>query len=137
MMDSQPYRIRLQGPWQVVLPDGDVSDRREISVPCDWLTSVGSLSGMALFYRRFNRPTNIEERDRVLIRLPDQVGVVTRCELNQQPVECESDNPCLFDVTAQLKLNNEVMFAIEFTPTPENQGTGGLWRPAILEIHTA
>lgn len=137
MMDSQPYRIRLQGPWQVVLPDGDVSDRREISVPCDWLTSVGNLSGMALFYRRFNRPTNLADQDRVLIRLPDQVGQVTRCELNQQLIECESDDPCLFDLTPQLKLSNEIMFAIEFSPNSDNQGTGGLWKPAMLEIHTS
>lgn len=135
------HRIRLQGPWQVLpprassLPAGDSpSDIRTVQLPATWRELFGEVSGIAIFQRRFNRPTNLQADDQVLIRLPERCGLVRTCLLNGNSLRESAGDPHVFDATPQLQEFNQLELQIEFTLSGEEMEVGGLWRPVLLEI---
>jgi len=77
----------------------------------------------------------LEERDRVLIRIPDDAGEIFRCSLNGVVLSPCATNPLLFEVTAYLKEFNHLEVHLNFTPAETRCDVGGLWKPVLLEIH--
>jgi len=133
-----PHCIRLQGPWQVIPPGGDAATMPiDIRIPATWQSLFGDIAGTAIFQRRFNIPTQLEEQDRVLIRVPDDAGEISRCSLNGIALSpCEAD-PQTFEITAHLREYNHLEIQLTFIPTDKTQETRELWKPVLLEIHAS
>lgn len=126
------HRIRLKGPWEVIPPEGDSFAR--IDMPIAWRDAFGDRSGTARFRRRFHAPTNLEHKERVLIRLPRGTGKVARFACNNTPVPELADEQHVFDVTPHLQDFNQLQFEITFDPGTSPDLPGGLWDTVVLEI---
>jgi hypothetical protein len=126
------HRIRLKGPWEVIAPGGDAFER--IDVPVAWRDLFGDRSGTARFRRRFHAPTNLDEGERVVIRIPLETGEVRRFTCNETPVPELPGDPLAFDVTGPLQSFNELQFEITFDPHETPNKPGGLWEAVCLEI---
>lgn len=98
---SDPYRIRLRGPWEIAplasggrgtrasgsaaeceaeqqLPLTPIAPEFEtVDMPASWRELFGDESGTVLFRRRFNRPTHLEPHQRLSIALTDVAGAVS------------------------------------------------------------
>jgi hypothetical protein len=109
----------------------------EVHLPAAWRTLFGELSGRARFVRRFNRPTNLGEQERVCIALADVGGPVT-LRVNGEPVDSTAvTDPSVrtFDITRRLESHNELEIEVEVDPSQHAEVPGGLWQPVTIEIH--
>ena len=110
---SDPYRIRLHGPWEVRLHTAGVYVGW-MTVPgalrdADWAGYVGPVS----FYRRFGRPTNLETGDRVRLAFECVTGpaeVYVNGERVGELAEAGS-----FDVTDRLRERNRLEVVVMAT----------------------
>jgi beta-galactosidase/beta-glucuronidase len=153
-MRSEPiHRINLKGPWNYEWLDGPhgsgdaaestssddsplLADSR-IRMPASWQSAFGNVSGTIRFRRRFQRPTNLDENERVHIAF-DGIGGEASIAVNDQPIGSLSDTAetSSFDVTELLLPSNEL--SVELTHSPGDASTlGGLYKPVALEIHRA
>jgi hypothetical protein len=133
-----PHQIRLRGPWTVYGPGAELPDSvpETIHLPAGWRTLFGEHAGRARFVRRFNRPTNLGDEERVCIVLADTGGAVT-LHVNGESVESATgtDSAAMtFDITSRLQPHNELEIEIEFDPLQHPDAAGGLWRPVTIEI---
>ena len=115
---SDPYRIRLRGPWEV-RPHAAGTPAGRMAVPGTlrdggWVGFVGPVS----FYRRFGRPTNLETGDRVRLAFGRVTGAA-EVYVNGQRV-AGLDGSGTFDVTDQLRERNELEVVVQAT----NDGCG-------------
>lgn len=124
---SEPYRIRLRGPWEVV-PHAVGAARGRMIVPGTlrdggWPGYVGPVS----FYRRFGKPSNLGTTDRVRLAFERVTG---RAEvyLNGEPIGDLAGSGS-FDVTGRLRERN--ILAIEMTAMDDECGIVG---DVVLEI---
>jgi hypothetical protein len=129
------HQIRLQGPWEVV-PPGE-SAAREAWIPAPWRALFGEQFGTALYRRNFNRPTGLEPDDQVRIRLPELAGEVMTVMLNSVTLACAPDELLAFDATGALQDFNRLEIAFRAAANAVPDHAGGLWEPALLEIHGA
>jgi len=133
------HRIQLRGPWEYrwlgTLPDElPFPAAGGVKMPADWQSLFGDRAGRARFSRRFNRPTNLEPHERVLIVLEHPVGRA-RLQLNDHELDTVSHatESARFDVTGILKPMNELVIDIELNPT-RHANPGELWRAVAIEI---
>lgn len=153
--------IRLHGPWQyrplkrtVLLPDGtaqaepgELPPPGQVQIPCDWEESLGKdFRGRVLYTRGFNRPTGLEDVDRIELSIEcvDAFGCVM---LNSNPLgEVSADSqPVCFDITKLLELYNTLEIEVELPrvtasspplPRPSREGlAGGIVGQVALEIY--
>lgn len=152
----EPYDrhwIRLRGPWEVswLEPPLEESELRElpqgrVHLPVDWQSLFGRRNGTARFTRRFQKPTNLDAEERVLITLCEP-GCDVRLELNEialapldalvgDPASSPCEDAVSFDITSLLAQTNRLQIDV----TVGNQCDGGkpcgLWRPVMLEVIT-
>ncbi len=146
-MDPEPlnqHSIRLRGPWDVEWlsgnrggPSASTPDVRQVKLPADWRQLFGERSGLARFRRRFQRPTGLEAHTRVLI-VVERVGGEVTLTLGQTPIpvlDFDEDSQRLrFDVTGHLQPTNVLTLDISCDLSTRETGTGGLWRPVLIEI---
>ena len=143
---SDPYRMNLKGPWQYAWLTGPtpaealiaspqlLTDSR-VRMPAEWQSSFGVVAGKLRLSRRFHRPTNLTDLDRVHIGFAGVGGSAT-ISLNDQPIGGVRNNeqPVSFDVTALLELSN--VLTVDLTYDPQQDGPrGGLWAPVSIEIY--
>ncbi len=121
--------IRLRGPWQyqplartIRMADGSSQNESgnlpppgRAKMPADWGESLGAdFRGRVLYTRTFNRPTGLDEGQRVdlVVEQVDAFGVVS---LNGQPLGEVglSDTAPRFDITALLQPHNELRIEVE------------------------
>ncbi len=147
----EPYDchwIRLRGPWVVdwlKATDGNEQSRR-VRLPASWEDIFGDRRGTARFKRRFQRPTNLDADERVVITLCE-----VRCEvavsLNDRALEPLSkplgdpesalgDDLLSFDVTEMLEATNQLVIDLSVSGTPSSETPCGLWKPVLLEVIT-
>jgi hypothetical protein len=126
------HRIRLQGPWQVILPGA--AGPEEIRLPASWRELFGETFGTAVFQRKFNQPTNLTSQDQLRIRLPESVGQAVTCELNGHALPADEVDPFLYRVTQELPLHNVLSVTIQFCGG--DAGSFGILTPVHLEIHS-
>lgn len=153
-MRSEPiHRIHLKGPWNYEWLDGPhgsgdttettspedsplLPDSR-VRMPASWQSAFGNVSGTIRFRRRFQRPTNLDENERVHIAF-EGIGGEASIAVNDNSIGSQSDTAetISFDVTELLERSNEL--SVELTFTPDDASTlGGLYKPVALEIHLA
>ena len=136
---TSPHRIRLQGRWQVIPPgqkQEELPDERPL--PQSWRSLFGEKNGTAIFRRAFHTPTNLTDRETVLIRVPEQAGQIRCCLLNGAVVLPVPDCPRAFDVSTRLSSGlNQLELQIFFNPAEVAEDVGGIWQPVVLEIFSA
>ena len=152
--------IRLRGPWQyeplartLLLADGstcaepgDLPPPGEVKMPADWGDTLGGyFRGRVRYSRKFNRPTGIEQGDRLFLRI-QQVDAFGSAALNEHPLgEIPSGgNPQRFEVTRLLQPFNQLVIEVELPrstadsaplPRPKRDDLpGGLVGEVRLEI---
>ncbi len=130
------HRIRLAGPWQVVIGD----ESRQIELPACWQEILGDYGGPAIFRRSFNSPTGLKNQ-RLFIVLPATGGFGTVWlnhvlvgNFNDTDVESLSgvSPERRFEITQPLQRFNQLK--IELTCHPQSDLPYGLCEPVILEI---
>ncbi|MBI3840262.1 MAG: hypothetical protein HY288_20255 [Planctomycetia bacterium] len=125
---SEPYVIRLRGPWELrplarYVATGEQQFREEtrdlppggkVRVPGDWGEILGhDFIGRARYMRRFNCPTNLQPDQRVWLALD---GVDPRADviLNGQPIGQALGYRATtrFDITAVLQPHNVLVVEV-------------------------
>lgn len=136
---AEPYRIRLRGPWEVTLieRDGTAEPLRFAYIPAEWRELFGDRAGTAVFRRRFNRPTGLEESDEIWIVFPAVPGEVS-FEINGRALSpCElTPERRAYDVTAELQEFNLMEVQVKDDPASHAGRPGGLCETVYLEIRT-
>lgn len=111
-----------------------LSDSR-VRMPASWQSAFGNTSGRIRFTRRFQRPTNLDDNERVHIAF-DGIGgqaviAVNGLELGNL---ADTSETVSFDITSQLKPSNELTVELTFAGG-SSSASGGLFAPVAVEIH--
>lgn len=151
-MRTEPaHRMHLKGPWKYEWLEGPhgsgptqdedatldsplLTDSR-VRMPSSLLESFGKVSGRVLFSRRFQRPTNLDDNERVHIAF-DGIGGRAEIAVNGNSLgNLENNSETVsFDMTPLLEASNEL--TVELTMSWEDDHSpGGLFEPVALEIH--
>src|SRR5438552_5135534 len=121
-----PHRIRLRGPWQIIVTglDGEV---RIFPMPADW--SHLSPVTRASFRRTFGRPKRLESHERAWL-IVEHVAAQSTVLLNGGSIGAEQAGANWEqDVTEMLQDHNELRI------DQETAGGGAIgWDEAALEI---
>lgn len=151
MRSAPVHRMHLKGPWQYEWIDGPHDPERpdqsqsvhdsplltgsRVKMPTSWQSAFGQKSGCIRFSRRFQRPTNLDDNERVHIAF-DGIGGYAVIAINNEEIGrlSDSDETNSFDITEKLKPSNELTVELTFSPD-EQRATGGLYLPVAIEIH--
>ena len=144
--------MHLKGPWfyewldgPPACGDGDggaaidsplLNDSR-VRMPSSMNDSFGKVSGRIVFRRRFQRPTNLDDNERVHIAF-DGIGGRADVAVNGHPLGSLKNNTetVSFDMTDLLEPSNELTVDLIIS-WGEDQKPGGLYEPVAIEIHIA
>lgn len=109
-----------------------------VRMPSSIEDAWGRVTGRVRFRRRFQKPTNLDEHERVHIAF-DGLGGRAAVSLNGEPLAelCDVASTQTIDVTDRIGPSN--VLSLELTrdaadPTAEK---GGLWGAVAIEIHDA
>lgn len=102
-------------------------------MPAAWQSLFGEVAGRARFTRHFNRPTNLEPHERVLIVLEDPDGRAD-VQLNGRTLGTaqHGEESVRFGVTGILQPMNELVIDIEVTT--RHARIDEIWRAVAIEI---
>lgn len=135
------HQMRLKGPWDYLwkAPEftadqlgAPIEGRHK--VPVLWSDCFGDRTGLVVWSRRFQKPTNLETTERVMIAAPELEGVGGVC-LNGHslPLDDQPATGFRFDITEALQPSN--ILEIEIHCESEEQTLSrGMTEPAIIEI---
>ncbi len=107
------HTIRLRYPWTRQARSGE-SCRIDVPEPMEFASNIDE----ATYSRRFNRPTGLEEGDRVWLRISSWQGTLTSLRLNETEQSIAGTHIEL-DITEQMKLHNLIEIAL--SPSDTNQ----------------
>ena len=150
------HRMNLKGPWDYEWLDGphpigdSVSDSEAASgnefllahsrvrMPSSIQDAWGEMTGRVRFQRRFQKPTNLEEHERVHIAF-DGLGGQAAVSLNDEPLIELTDltEPRTIDVTDRIGQSNVISVELTWNAAECSSEKGGLWKPVAIEIHQA
>ena len=150
------HRMNLKGPWDYEWLDGPhptgeaVSDSEttaenefllahsRVRMPSSIQDAWGEVTGRVRFQRRFQKPTNLEEHERVHIAF-DGLGGQATVSLNDEPLIELTDlsEPCTIDVTDRIGQSNVISVELTWNAAECSSEKGGLWKPVAIEIHQA
>ena len=151
-MRTEPkHKMNLKGPWVYEWLDGPrgpgpaddddltmdsplLKDSR-VRMPSSLKETFGKVSGRILFRRRFQRPTNLDDNERVHIAF---TGLGGRAEIavNGKTLGSVANNSetVSFDMTPLLEVSNEL--TVELTMSwGDDLSPGVLFEPVAIEIH--
>lgn len=147
----EPYDrhwIRLRGPWNVTFcnSDSEAESPRRVRLPASWTDLFGDVSGTARFERRFQRPTNLDAEESVVITVCELNCSVTAMLNNQalsplreplgDPANVPGKDPLSFDVTNLLQPTNLLALDLSVSDSVSSETSCGLWQPVFLEVIT-
>lgn len=150
------HRMNLKGPWDYEWLDGphptseavsnsDVASNNEfllahsrVRMPSSIQDAWGDVTGRVRFQRRFQKPTNLEEHERVHIAF-DGLGGQAAVSLNDEPLIKMNDlsEPHTIDVTDRIGQSNAISVELTWNAAECSSEKGGLWKPVAIEIHQA
>jgi hypothetical protein len=135
------HQMRLKGPWDYLwkspelTPDqlGAPTEGRQ-KVPVVWKDHFGDQTGLVVWSRRFQKPTNLDKTERVMIATYALEGVQVVC-LNGKslPLADQPESGFRFDVTEDLQPSNILEIEIN-CESAEQTLSRGMTEPAIIEI---
>jgi uncharacterized protein with NRDE domain len=131
---AAPHRMHLRGPWEYAW--GGETGR--VKLPAEWRMLFGDRAGTVTLRRRFGRPTNLEQHERVFVAFGG-LGGTARIRVNGVEVgaAADDDRPVRFDVTTLLKPSNQIEIELTFDPLENANRRGGLWAPVAIEVHSS
>lgn len=110
------HRMNLRGPWQVTGVDlneaelgAEAGESRRVQLPADWRSLFEETAGTVTFSRNFNRPTNLDDDERVRVVF-DGLGGVATVRVNGHALGsvCDIRQTVGFDVTDLLEPANRL-----------------------------
>ena len=146
------HRIHLKGPWDYEWLDGpypaehaDKAPSEEddsvllpnsrVRLPSSVQQAFGAVTGTLQLSRRFHKPTNLDEDERVRLVFDGIRGTVVACINGQELGRLENPpDPVSFDITGQLQLSNLLRVELRIGESDLASPTG-LTGPVALEIH--
>lgn len=130
--------MHLKGPWEfewVSGPAEKAGSTGRVTMPADWRSMFGDASGTVRFRRRFHRPTNLEEHERVFIVFDGLGGTASVAVNGQQLGTVHSpQHSAEFEITRRLEPSNILTVEVEFDAAVRRDDRGGLWGPVALEV---
>ncbi len=150
-MSECVHRMNLKGPWFYEWLNGPepavtfldrCADRESpqmstsrVRMPANWLDAFGAVAGTVLLRRRFGRPSNLEDHERVHVTLENVVGDA-EVIVNGDAVAsvAASGKPQSFDVTNRLTASNELAIRLTFDGRTAD-GNGQPLASVAIEIH--
>lgn len=135
------HSMRLKGPWEYDWVSPQLSEETlgcalsgTVSVPASWESCFGKTPGTVLWSRRFQKPTNLETTERVMIAAPTLAGIrAVRVNGASLPLDDQPERGFRFDVTEALRPTN--LLQIEMTCDSESEVPHrGMTEPALIEI---
>jgi len=135
------HQMSLKGPWgyrwkspvsAIEQMGGPVEG--QIKVPALWCDCFGHQVGVSVWSRRFQKPTNLDSNERVMIATMELEGV-KGLSLNGRPLPL-NDQPetgFRFDITEALEPSNLLEIDIE-CETEAQTDSRGMTEPAVIEI---
>lgn len=151
MRSAPVHRMHLKGPWHYEWIDGPYDGQRpdqfpsgqdsplltgsRVKMPTSWQSAFRQKSGCIRFSRRFQRPTNLDDNERVHIAF-DGIGGHAIIAINNEEIGrlSDSNDTNSFDITEKLKPSNELTVELTFSPDKQ-RAPGGLHLPVAIEIH--
>jgi len=135
------HEMRLKGPWEYCWKSPEVAESElgtslegRVKVPVSWRECFGNRPGVVVWSRRFQKPTNLDAIERVMVAAPQLAGVVqVRLNGTPLPFEGQPDSGFRFDVTEMLDPSNVLEIEME-CPTESDVQTRGMTEPAVIEI---
>jgi hypothetical protein len=127
------YPIRLQGPWQLEdAPPGVPSSEATLRLPLDAAAVAALPPGFLGLTRNFQRPTNLDPEELVLLVLPADCRPI-EVELNGRilPSGRRLERRLVWDLTRELRPSNRLVLRF---PAAERGGRAGLGEPILLGI---
>ena len=148
------HRMNLKGPWDYEWLDGPHSigeadsnshatsknefllAHSRVRMPSSIQDAWGEVTGRVRFQRRFQKPTNLEEHERVHIAF-DGFGGQAAVSLNDEPLIELADlaEPRTIDVTDRIGQSNVISVELTWNAAECSSEKGGLWKPVAIEIH--
>jgi hypothetical protein len=126
-MPSEPipssiHRIRLRGPWEFlwISPPAALSPaarKGSIQLPAAWRAAFGELGGTVRLSRAFNRPSGLENGERVWLDV--SAADETSISLNGAWLGRSAGGTARFDVTDRLDLHCRVDLELSGSPDEE------------------
>ncbi|MGC1272305.1 MAG: hypothetical protein WBC44_01255 [Planctomycetaceae bacterium] len=116
------HRIRLRGPWDFEWssPPSDTATNDSngtLRLPTTWNDAFGGSNGTVRLSRRFNRPTGIDDGERVWIEL--DVSRPSLVSFNEMRVGRIEPGIARFDVTDRVTIHNRIALEIDGTASVE------------------
>lgn len=136
------HSMRLKGPWEYVWLSPRLTEDElgrplsgTVKIPADWEKCFGKTPGTVRWSRRFQKPTNLEPTERVMIAAPTLAGVqAVRINEVSLPLDDQPEAGFRFDVTEMLEPTNNLL-QIEMTCEDESKlKDRGMTEPAVIEI---
>ena len=128
---NAPHRIRLAGPWERRILDGQETAATPIlarvRMPLSVAEDLGpDFRGSVEYCRYFNRPTGIDESTRLNLVLEDVRGMAIMVQLNDNVLleHAENLSQQVLDIRAVLKSRNKL--CIGLTTAAEGGDAGDL-----------
>jgi hypothetical protein len=125
-MNSYPYRIRLRGPWEAE-PLDPPGERRRVTIPAQFGECGLSGCRRVRFRRRFGRPRQLDECERVWL-VGEGLSGRADLQLNGMVIGQIEGGAFAFPVVRPLDERNELIVNVTA------DGDGGLWGDVALEI---
>lgn len=135
------HSMRLKGPWEYAWKSPELDEDSlgrplsgTVKIPASWEDCFGKTPGSVTWSRRFQKPTNLETTERVMIAAPGLSGV-TSVRINDLslPMDDQPETGFRFDVTEALQPTNQIH--IEMTCSSESEVVDrGMTEPAVIEI---
>lgn len=126
------HSIRLKGPWDYLREGGESPAAGRIKLPACWSDCFGDWTGAVAWTRRFQRPTNLDPTERVLLCSPPIEGL-RKVLLNdvELPLPAELDREFRIDLTARLTPSNLLTIVQQLETATADSSTPA---PVVLEI---
>lgn len=127
------YPIRLQGPWQLEeAPPGAATGETLLRLPLDAAAAAALPAGPIRLARNFQRPTNLDPEELVLLVLPGGCQPA-EVELNGGvlPPARRWEGRLVWNLTPELRPSNRLVLRF---PAAARGGRGGLGEPILLGI---
>mgnify|MGYP001818302944 CR=1 FL=1 len=136
------HSMRLKGPWHYAWLFPELSAEElgcplsgTVKIPTAWEKCFGKIPGVVQWSRRFQKPTNLDVTERVMISAPTLPGV-RAVRINQAllPLDGQPAEGFRFDITEALEPANNLL-QIEMTCDSESEVPDrGMTEPAMIEI---
>ena len=135
------HEMRLKGPWEYCWESPDVTETQlgcalsgRVKVPVTWSECFGEQAGIVVWSRRFQKPTNLDTTERVMIAAPQLAGVIeVRLNGTSLPHDEQPQIGFRYDVTELLEPSNMLELSME-CPSEEQTESLGMTEPAVIEI---